>query len=187
MEDDDEGYYNVKRTSTQSQLEVLLQKQNEKYEQQKEYYVKPKKSKTLIKKEKELLRQSISTEKPTMDKQKFEKKITNIINDYIKNHEMKEFEKIPDYIEKKEDDSLLIKQCDTFNKNNSDYLPLIIIADKFYEDILSFMDKYIKYNKYNFILTLKNNLIIPIDKIQNYNIYQKVNIIVSLQKQFLLQ
>ena len=64
MEDDDEGYYNVKRTSTQSQLEVFFQKQNEKFEQQKEYEVKPKKSKTLMKKEKELLRQNISNEKP---------------------------------------------------------------------------------------------------------------------------
>ena len=175
MEDDD-GYYNVKRTSIESQLEVFLQKKYEKYEQQKEYEVKPKKSKTLMKKEKELLRQNISIEKPTIDKQKFDKKITNIINDYIKNHQMKQFEKIPDYIEKKEDDSLLIKKCDSFNKNNSDYLPLIIIEDKFYEGILSFIDKYIKYNRYNFILTLKNKLIIPIKKLQNYNIYHKEKI-----------
>ena len=100
---------------------------------------------------------------------------------------MKQFEKIPDYIEKKEDDSLLIKQCDSFNKNDSDYLPLIIIEDKFYEDILNFIDKYIKYNKYNFILTLKNKLIIPKNKIQNYNIFHKEKIDESEYNSFIAE
>lgn len=186
MEDDD-GYYNVKRTSTESNIEVFLQKQKELFEQQKQVENKPKKSKTLMKKEKELIRQCISSIKPTFDKQKFEKKMTIIINDYVKKHQMNQFEKIPDYIEKKEDDSLLIKQCDAFNKNNSDYLPLIIIADKFYDDILSFIDKYIKYNKYNFNLTLKNKLLIPINKIQNYNIFHKEKIDESEYNSFIAE
>ena len=187
MEDDDDDYYNVQRTSTESKLEVVLQKQKELFEKQKENENKPKKSKTLMKQEKELIRQSISISKPTIDKLKFEKKITSIINDYLKNHQMKQFEKIPDYIEKKEDDSLLIKQCDLFNKNDSDYLPLIIIDDKFYEDILSFIDKYIKYNRYNFILTLKNKLIKPMNKIQNYNIFHKEKIDESEYNSFIAE
>ena len=174
MEDDDD--YNIGRTSTQSKLEVVLKTQKELFEQQKHEEKKLPKSKTVMKKEKEYYRQSISIKKPTIDKLMFEKKITTIINDYIKNHQMNQFEKIPDYIEKKEDDSLLIKQCDSFKKNNDDYLPLIIISDKFYDDILSFIDKYIKYNKYNFILTLKNKLLIPINKLQNYNIFHKEKI-----------
>ena len=51
MEDDDD-YYNVKRTSTESKLEVVLQKQKELFEKQKENENKPQKSKTLMKKEK---------------------------------------------------------------------------------------------------------------------------------------
>ena len=113
--------------------------------------------------------------------------MTIIINDYVKKHQMNQFEKIPDYIEKKEDDSLLIKQCDAFNKNNNDYLPLIIISDKFYDDILSFIDKYIKYNKYNFNLTLKNKLLIPINKIQNYNIFHKEKIDESEYNSFIAE
>ena len=174
MEDDDD--INIGRTSTQSKLEVVLKTQKELFEQQKHEEKKLPKSKTDMKKEKEHYRQSISIKKPTIDKLMFEKKITTIINDYIKNHQMNQFEKIPDYIEKKEDDSLLIKQCDSFKKNNDDYLPLIIISDKFYDDILSFIDKYIKYNKYKFILTLKNKLLIPINKLQNYNIFHKEKI-----------
>ena len=174
MEEDND--INIGRTSTQSKLEVVLKKQKELFEKQKQEAKNPQKRITLMEKEKEHYRQSISINKPKIDKLMLEKKITTIINDYIKNHQMNQFEKIPDYIEKKEDDSLLIKQCNSFNKNNGDYLPLIIIADKFYDDILSFIDKYIKYNKYNFILTLKNKLLIPINKLQNYNIFHKEKI-----------
>ena len=83
MEDDDD--INIGRTSTQSKLEVVLKTQKELFEQQKHEEKKLPKSKTDMKKEKEHYRQSISIKKPTIDKLMFEKKITTIINDYIKN------------------------------------------------------------------------------------------------------
>ena len=172
MDDDDEN--DIKKRNTINKLETTLKKKKEEYEMEKEKVKKRSNTKVLAFNEKEKYKKSIVNSKPAFNKENFEKKVSIIINNYIEKHEMKQFEKIPYYLEKKEDDSLLIKQCDQFNKYSSDdYLPLIIISDKFYEQILSFLDEYMKYNEYNFILTLKNKLLIPISKIKNYNIFHK--------------
>ena len=171
MEDEDD--YNIQRKNTIKKLEINLQKQNEKYEKEKEEKRNKPEKKIDLKNEKILYRKSVFVKKPIIDKDKMKNKITNIINNYLEKHQIKQYEKIPDYVAEKEDDSVLIKQCNKFNINDDNYLPIIFISDKFYDNILDFISQYIKYNEYNHILYLKNKLLVPIKKINNYNIFHK--------------
>ena len=171
MEDDDEN--TIQKKETMKKIEINLKKQNEKYEKEKEEKKNKLEKKIDLKSEEKLYRQSISIKKPIIDKDKMKNKITKIINNYLEKHQIKQYEKIPDYVAEKEDDSLLIKQCNKFNINDDNYLPLIIIPEEFYDNILDFINQYIKYNEYNHILNLKNKLLIPIKKIKNYNIFHK--------------
>jgi hypothetical protein len=171
MEDEDD--YNIQRKNTIKKLEINLQKQNEKYEKEKEEKRNKPEKKIDLKNEKILYRKSVFVKKPIIDKDKMKNKITNIINNYLEKHQIKKYEKIPDYVAEKEDDSVLIKQCNKFNINDDNYLPIIFISDKFYDNILDFINQYIKYNEYNHILYLKNKLLVPIKKIKNYNIFHK--------------
>ena len=171
MEDEDD--YNIQRKNTIKKLEINLQKQNEKYEKEKEEKRNKPEKKIDLKNEKILYRKSVVVKKPIIDKDKMKNKITNIINNYLEKHQIKQYEKIPDYVAEKEDDFVLIKQCNKFNINDDNYLPIIFISDKFYDNILDFISQYIKYNEYNHILYLKNKLLVPIKKIKNYNIFHK--------------
>ena len=171
MEDEDENA--IQKKNTIKKIEINLKKQNEKYQKEKEEKKNKPEKIVDLKSEKLLYRKSISIKKPIIDKDKMGYKITNIINNYLEKHQMKQYEKIPDYVAEKEDDSVLIKQCNKFDINDDNYLPIIVIPDVFYDNILDFIDKYIKYNEYNHILNLKNKLLVPMKKINNYNIFHK--------------
>ena len=95
------------------------------------------------------------------------------ISEYLENHKIDEYEQIPYYIDEKEDDSNLIKECQKIiNKYDID-LPIIVIEDEFYDNFCDFTDNYIKYEEYKVIYLLKDKLIINKTKIKNYNILHK--------------
>ena len=69
-------------------------------------------------------------------------------NEYIENHKVNEYEQIPQYMEEKEDNSNLVKNCGKIiNKFDFD-LSIIIMEDNFHSKFCDFLDKYIKYEEY---------------------------------------
>ena len=200
MESEEEDIDTIQKRNTIHKLEITLKEQKEKFEKEELQKKNVPQKKTNEQKEKDYLRKSIYSKNPIIDKGKIEHKLTKIISNFIKKHEIKQYEKIPEYIEEKEDATRLVKQCKKFDKNNNNFLPIIVISNELYEGILEFIDKYIKYKDYNVNLTLKKKLIVPISKINNYTaliiirliyfIMKKImrkNIIVLLQKLFLQQ
>ena len=171
MESEEEDIDTIQKRNTIHKLEITLKEQKEKFEKEELQKKNVPQKKTNEQKEKDYLRKSIYSKNPIIDKGKIEHKLTKIISNFIKKHEIKQYEKIPEYIEEKEDATRLVKQCKKFDKNNNNFLPIIVISNELYEGILEFIDKYIKYKDYNVNLTLKKKLIVPISKINNYNIF----------------
>ena len=101
----------IQRKNTTKKIEINLKKQKDKYEKEKEEKKNKPEKTTDLENEKILYRKSIVIKKNVINKDKMKNKITNIINNYFEKHQIKEYEKIPDYVAEKEDDSLLIKQC----------------------------------------------------------------------------
>ena len=99
--------------------------------------------------------------------------LENFLNHFIEKHKTNNYEKIPDYLDKKEDSSQLIKSC---NKSITEHIidfPLIIVENKFYDSFSIFLEDYIKYNEYKVIYILKEKLLIKMDTIKNYDIFHK--------------
>ena len=106
-----------------------------------------------------------------IEEEKEEEKI--YFNEYIENHKVNEYEQIPQYMEEKEDNSNLVKNCGKIiNKFDFD-LSIIIMEDNFHSKFCDFLDKYIKYEEYKIIYLLKDKLIISKNKIKDYKILHK--------------
>ena len=132
---------------------------------------------------------------------------------YIFKHEEKSFAQIPVYLEQNEDNFFLDskKKCNNIvkkyykDKNNIDFLPLIVIKYFEYQKTIDFLKSYYKYIKFRSIPILIEKLIIPAKEeyiinhipnnkeanffmeatdTNNYKIYTKKNIeeIISLIK-----
>ena len=96
-----------------------------------------------------------------------------MINDYNQKHKRKNYEKIPDYISKKEDNCQLVKSCANQINENDEELPLIIIENNFYDEFSLFLENYIKYKEYKTTYILKDKLLIKKERLNNYEIFHK--------------
>ena len=176
MEDDNNNgnsNFHIARRNTQYKLQDMLQKSKEKFEQ-KQSEEKNKKPSGKINKEEiqKEIRKSIIKQDLGYNKDIFQK-LEKFIFDYNEKHKITNFEQIPDYLSKKEDDSSLIKSCNQKLNNYSLEFPIILIEDDFYNNIINFLESYIKYEKYKDIINLKAKLIIRKSSIKNYNIFHE--------------
>ena len=146
MEDSDSSEdFNINRRDTINKLEDFVKLESKKF-YQKEEDIKNninqneiENENDIIKKKtfKEEIRNSILSGKLEYNnKEILSEKLTNIINDYNQKHKRKNYEKIPDYISKKEDNCQLVKSCANQINENDEELPLIIIENNFYDEFL---------------------------------------------------
>ena len=171
MEDDFEDY-EIKKTNTVNKLKTIIKEKTDKLNKEKE---KEKESQTISFNkalENAELRKSISIQNISYDNQEIKTKLDKLVKDYIQNHKSKGYEKLPDYLDKKEDDSTLIKTCQVYQSSDTEF-PLILVDSKFCDEFKDFLDDYIKYEEYKFIFKLKDKLIIKTENIQNYEIFHK--------------
>lgn len=96
-----------------------------------------------------------------------------VIEEYKENHKIKEYEQLPNYINEKEVDSRLEKECAKIVNNLDNNLPLIIINDESFDSFVTFLEDYVKYEDYKFLYPLKNKLLVKKNAIENYNILHK--------------
>ena len=173
-ESDDE--FEVNRRKTITKLEDFLKDKSEKYHQEQEdsknqkneYDIK--KSKTL----KEDVLKNISKGKVEYNNKKIlNENIKNIIKDYNEKHKRSNYENIPDYISKKEDNYQLVKKCANQIYNNDLELPLIIIENEYFDNFYNFLENYNKYEEYKVIYVLKDKLLIKKNIINNYKIFHQ--------------
>ena len=177
MEDngsDDE--FNISRRNTINKLENLLKNEAEKFHQKQDM----KNQENEIKKSmtKEDLRKSITLGSLGYNnKEILDQKLSNLIKNFEEKHKQINYERMPDYISKKEDNCQLIKSCiDQINDESSDLpLTLIIIENEFFDEFSLFLEKYIKYKDYKVVYVLKNKLLIKKNLINNYEIFHKKN------------
>ena len=171
MEDNFEDY-EIKKTNTVNKLKTIIKEKTDKLNKEKE---KEKESQTISFNkalENAELRKSISIQNISYDNQEIKEKLDKLVKDYIQNHKSKGYEKLPDYLDKKEDDSTLIKTCQVYQSSDTEF-PLILVDSKFCDEFKDFLDDYIKYEEYKFIFKLKDKLIIKTENIQNYEIFHK--------------
>ena len=175
MEDfneDEDDYNTVQRKKTINKIKNIIKEKNEEFQNEKNKEKEPKIAKMDKKALNAELRKSIATDNISFNNKEIKNKLDNLISDYLQKHKSKGYEKIPDYLDKKEDDSTLIKTC-KYQQNLDKELPLIIIDNKFYDDFKSFLNNYIKYEPYKAIFKLSDNLILKNDNINNYSIFHK--------------
>ena len=183
MEDSDSSEdFNINRRDTINKLEDFVKLESKKF-YQKEEDIKNninqneiENENDIIKKKtfKEEIRNSILSGKLEYNnKEILSEKLTNIINDYNQKHKRKNYEKIPDYISKKEDNCQLVKSCANQINENDEELPLIIIENNFYDEFSLFLENYIKYKEYKTTYILKDKLLIKKERLNNYEIFHK--------------
>lgn len=67
----------------------------------------------------------------------------------------------------------MVNSCINQIYENDSELPLVIIENEFFDNFSNFLEKYIKYEEYKVIYTLKDKLVIKKNKINNYEIFHK--------------
>ena len=96
-----------------------------------------------------------------------------VVEEYIENHKIKEYEQLPNYINQKEYDSELEGECTKILNKLDNNLPLIIINDELFDSFVLFLEDYVKYQDYKILYPLKDKLLIKKNTIKNYNILHK--------------
>ena len=174
ISEDEEDDYKVERKKTIKKLNEFVKTQKDLIDQEIE------KSKQVVPTDSnknkilnEEIRKSIIN--PNLGETKeIKTKLEKFINIFIEKHKINNYEKIPDYLDKKEDDTHLIKSCNKqINEHFIDF-PLIVIENEFYDSFSTFLEDYIKYDEYKVIYILKDKLLIKMDKINNYDIFHKM-------------
>ena len=171
MEDDFEDY-EIKRKNTVNKLKSIIKEKTDKLNKEKEKEKEPQTITFNKALENAELRKSISIQNISYDNQEIKTKLDNLLKEYIQNHKSNGYEKVPDYLDKKEDDSTLIKTCQVYQNADNEF-PLILVDSKFCDEFKDFLDDYIKYEEYKLIFKLKDKLIIKTENIQNYEIFHK--------------
>lgn len=171
--EDEEEDFNIGRRNTIHKLNDFVKFQKDLINQ--EIEKSKKKVPTDSNKTKELnekIRKSIVIQNLGEDK-KIKEKLANFINSFVDKHKINNYEKIPDYLDKKEDSSQLIKSCNKQKSEHTIDFPLIIVENNFYDSFSIFLEDSLKYEEYKVIYILKDKLIIKMDKINNYDIFHK--------------
>lgn len=185
--EEEEDNLHIERRKTINKLEDFVKTQKENYNQKIE------KTKTITPKDfekiklfQEDIKKSISKPNLGSDKDVI-KKLEKFITIYNEKHKNINYEKIPDYLDKKEDNSQLVKSCNKEIKKHSIDFPLIIFDNDFYDQFSDFLEDYIKYAEYKEIYILKEELLIKKNKITNYDIFHKEKQINEISNEFIAE